>query len=133
MKPKFKSLILPLSLILAFVFSPYVSAQGLDTPGGYIAYPVQTINRASQFLFTEDLGTLVAKALPFVFIFSGLAMLVYLVLGGFQLMTSAGDPKAIKEAQGKITNALIGFFVIFAAYWLIQILQVVLHLSILSP
>lgn len=74
------------------------------------------------------IGKIISALFPYLFVLAGLGLLVYLILGGFQLMTSRGDPEAVKSAKGKITGALIGFLVIFIAFWLVQILQVVFGL-----
>ena len=80
---------------------------------------------------TGTIGDVFSAALPLVFVFAGLGLFIYLIYGGFHLMVSGGDPAGIQEAKGKITNALIGFFIIFCSYWLIQILEIVFHLKIL--
>lgn len=64
---------------------------------------------------------LISNLLPFVFGGAGIALLIYMVFGGFQLMLSKGDPKAIQSAQGKITNALIGFIIVVVAYSLVRL------------
>ena len=58
-------------------------------------------------------------------------MLVYLIMGGFQLLTSAGDQGQIKGAASKITWAIVGFIIIFSAYWIIQMVEYVFNLSVL--
>jgi len=77
------------------------------------------------------IGEIFSAALPMVFIFAGLGVFVYLIYGGFHLMISGGEPTAIQEAKGKITNAIIGFIIIFVSYWLIQIIEVVFGMTIL--
>jgi len=77
---------------------------------------------------TLDLGFILSSLLPYLFVFAGLALLVYLILGGFQLLTSRGDPKAVDSAKGKITSAVIGFLIIFVSYWLMQIVEVIFGL-----
>jgi hypothetical protein len=67
--------------------------------------------------------------LKYVFPIAGILMLVYLILGGFQLMVSRGEPKAIEGGKGKITNALLGFFIILVSYWLVSLLARVLGLD----
>ena len=44
-------------------------------------------------------------------------------------MLSGGDPKATESAKQKITNAVIGFVIIFVAYWLVQLLGMVLGIA----
>lgn len=66
------------------------------------------------------LGGIVSAVLPYLFVVAGLMLLFYLIWGGFGLMLSKGDPKAVEAAKGRITNAIIGFVIIFIAYWLVQ-------------
>jgi hypothetical protein len=79
-----------------------------------------------------DLGQLISQFLPYVFYISGFLLLIYLVLGGFQLMTSRGDPKAVSAAQAKITNALIGFVVILLSAGIVVILGTLLNVEVFS-
>jgi hypothetical protein len=82
----------------------------------------------------EDLklGEVVSGLLPYLFAGAGLLLLLYLLLGGFQLMTSAGDPKKMQEAKGKLTNAFVGFIIIFIAYWLVQIVGTILGIEAIT-
>lgn len=61
--------------------------------------------------------------LPFVFVIAGLVLFVMFFFGGFTIFVSAGNPEKTKQGQQMIVNALIGFAVIFAAYWIIELLQ----------
>ncbi|MFZ5365846.1 MAG: hypothetical protein ACOZBZ_00955 [Patescibacteria group bacterium] len=74
------------------------------------------------------IGDIVSALLPYILVLAGLGLLAYLILGGFQLMTSRGDPKAVESAKGKITGAVIGFLIIFTSFLLVQVLQVVFGL-----
>jgi hypothetical protein len=76
-----------------------------------------------------DIGSMVSALLPWIFGLAGIILLVMLIAGGFQLMMSAGDPKAAMSAKGKLTGALIGFLIIFCAYWITQIMENILGLS----
>ncbi|HJY98422.1 MAG TPA: hypothetical protein VJ227_01770 [Patescibacteria group bacterium] len=78
-------------------------------------------------------GELVGNMLPYVFGLAGITLLIYLILGGFQLMTSRGDPKAIQAAQGKITNAVIGFVIIIIAYFLVNLLGQIFNIEQFGP
>lgn len=72
----------------------------------------------------KDLGDAITKVLPLLFGLAGILLLIYLILGGFGIMTSRGDPKALEAARAKITYAIVGFILIFAAFWLVQILGI---------
>ncbi len=47
----------------------------------------------------------------------GLFLVLSIIIGGIQYMTSAGSPDAIKKAKGRIVNAVVGliFFIFLAA------------------
>jgi len=69
------------------------------------------------FVVGSTIGDILNRAIPLIFVISGMLLLVYLIFGGLQLMLSRGDPKAAGGAKVHITNALVGFIIIFIAYW----------------
>jgi len=71
--------------------------------------------------------------LPFIFVIAGLILFFMLIAGGFTIFTSIGNPEKIKKGTGMITSALIGFFIIFAAYWILQLLEYTFGLKLISP
>ncbi len=75
---------------------------------------------------TGSLGEIVSSLLKILFPIVGLLLLLYLLYGGYQYMLSRGDPKAIEAAKGVITNALVGFVIVFVAFWLVQLIGRVL-------
>lgn len=77
----------------------------------------------------EDLGKLINFLLPYLFGISGLILLLYLLWGGFSLMTSQGDAKGVEAAKTKITHAVIGFVIIFISYWLVQFFGLIFGVS----
>ena len=81
------------------------------------------------FVGFTTLGSLVSTFLPWIFTIAGMILLVYLIFGGLQLMMSGGDPKAAAGAKSQITNALVGFLIIFIAYWVVQLVGIILGLQ----
>jgi phosphate starvation-inducible membrane PsiE len=77
-----------------------------------------------------DLGSVVSKALPYVYVLAGLSMLVVLIMGGITLMTAAGNPGKSKQGYGMIQAGLVGFFIIFIAYFVVQLAEVILGVKI---
>jgi hypothetical protein len=77
-----------------------------------------------------DVASLVNTLLPYLFYGSGIALLIYLVFGGIQLMLSQGEPKAMEGAKNKITGAVIGFVIIFVAYWLVLLIGRILGIGV---
>ncbi len=72
------------------------------------------------------IGTIVNKLVPYIFAVAGILLLLYLIYGGYKYMLSRGDPKTIESAKSTITTALIGFVIIFVAFWIVQIVGRVL-------
>ncbi len=78
----------------------------------------------------QNIGNVISELTKnYVLLIAGLLLLIYLIVGGFQYLTSAGDPKKAQEAQSKITQALLGFFIVFGAFWIVQILANILGLE----
>jgi len=92
-------------------------------------------NAIPEFKFkgnSGSLGGIISALVPYVFTIAGLLLLLYLIIGGFGLLTSGGDPKKMQGAKGQITNALVGFLIIFVSYWLVQIIGSILGLEIIG-
>jgi len=70
--------------------------------------------------------------LTYIFAIAGLVLFIYLIIGGFGILTSAGSPDKMKAAQGKITSAIVGFVIIFVSFWLVRIIEIMLGVKILS-
>jgi len=80
----------------------------------------------------SSLGDIISALLPYIFVLAGLILFAFLIWAGFEFLTSAGDPEKVKAAQSKLTSAIIGFIIIFAAYWIAQILQIIFGVGILG-
>ena len=78
-----------------------------------------------------NIGDIVSDLLVYIFPIAGILVFIYLLSGGFSLIFALGNPEKIKKAQGQITNAIIGFLIIFAAYWIVQILEIILGVQLL--
>ena len=98
-----------------------------------IALDLKDINtRAGLGKAPEDVGGLITNVLPYAFGIAGFLLLIYMVSGGLQLMTSRGDPKAVASAQAKITSALIGFVIILLSAGLVVLLGRLLGVDVFS-
>lgn len=59
---------------------------------------------------------LIASLINGAILLSALAVLLYLILGGFQWLTSGGDKGNTERARNKITSALIGLLIVIASW-----------------
>ena len=89
-----------------------------------------SIGRARQF---STPGALITIILKNVFILAGVLLLVIIILGGVSYISGAGnnDPKKAAAAKQTITNAIIGFLIIFTSYWIIKIIETITGLKII--
>lgn len=78
----------------------------------------------------NSLGEIIANILPYAFGISGFLLLIYMVTGGLQIMTSQGDPKGIAAGQAKITSAVIGFVIVLVSAGLVTLIGNLLGISI---
>ncbi len=80
-------------------------------------------------LQVNSVGELVTKLIPYLLGFGGILLLLNLLYGGISMMLSRGEPKAYEGAKGRVTASLIGFIIVFAAYWIVQIVATMLKLD----
>lgn len=98
-------------------------------PGGLTLYdPLSEGKKPVNFV---NPGSAISVLLPYLFIIGGLILLVMLLLGGFEIMTSIGNEEKTKAGFERIKNALTGFLLLFGVFWLAQIAQVLFKIPIL--
>lgn len=81
----------------------------------------------------STLSDIVSAFVPYLFGIAGIILFFYFIWGGFGVMLAQGDPKAQASAHSRITTAIVGFVIIFIAYWLVQILGSVFGLQQFTP
>ena len=77
----------------------------------------------------KDIGAIISKLLPLLYSVAGLILLVMLLWGGFDLLFSGGDQAKMTSAKNRITAAIVGFILIFVAYWLTQLVSFIFGLK----
>jgi hypothetical protein len=102
-------------------------AQQLTLPGGgSIQGPIQ------QGVFDGGkltIGSILSRAIPFIFMIAGVGLLLMILASGFTLLTSAGDAKKMESGKQRLTNAIIGIIIIIGSFWLVQYVQTILGLE----
>lgn len=72
---------------------------------------------------------LINTLMPYLLTAAGIVLFLYLIFGGYTLMFSGGNPQKTEEGKNIITNALFGMVIIFASFWIVQIVAKVLGLE----
>lgn len=66
--------------------------------------------------FAKDLAQWINAVLSLVMVVAGLLVLVYLIWGAFDWLTSGGDKGKIDAARQKMTAAVVGIIIVSASY-----------------
>lgn len=67
------------------------------------------------------IGSIIGSIVGLFLILSFVATFLYMLLGGFDWITSGGDKAKLQSARDKITNALIGLIVVGASWAIMMI------------
>jgi len=114
---------------LSFTLS--VKAAPSPTPSGVVSSGLnsdvnQALDKATAFgnpFKYKDMGKLVSNGLSLGLTIASLLVLLYLLWGGIEWITSAGDKGKLENARNRITNAILGITIIaitFAIYLIIR-------------
>lgn len=77
-------------------------------------------------------GGIISEILRFAFPIAGIILFVMLILAGLKMLTGATNSKNIDEGKQMITTAVLGFIILFAAYWIAQLLEIIFGIKILG-
>ena len=103
----------------------HVFAQTLQLPG---TTPI-LVNGPAGFSAGNTLGEVLSRAIPLLLVFGGIGLLLMLILGGFQVLTGGSDPKNLESGKQRITYAIVGFIIIFTAFWMVQFIAIMFGLK----
>lgn len=82
----------------------------------------------------SSISPLISSLLKNSLTIASIIFLFLLIFGGILYISSAGsgDEKKSSQAKSALTSALIGFAVVFCAYFIIQIIEVITGVQILN-
>lgn len=69
----------------------------------------------------DSLGTVVNLLVDNLMVIAGLLLFVFVIAAGFSFLSS--DKKGKEQASDIAKGAVIGFIVMFSAYWIVQIIS----------
>lgn len=140
--PKFlKKSALYLSLILCYLSSPspvYAQTDTWENIGASLLGDTNRCYDANTGSFTYTVASLQGLECIFVNLFriilplAGIASFVILIIGGFQYLSSSGNPEQTKKAQSIITGAVIGLIATLGVWFIFRLLQTITGLDLLE-
>lgn len=69
-----------------------------------------------------NLGTFIGGAIRIFIIVAGIFLLIYMLWGAFDWITSGGEKEKLDKARNKITNAVIGMILVVVALALFSLI-----------
>lgn len=115
-KPSLVQVVQVSALVLTFVFalSPLALAQsGFQIPSGSQSGLPNNTTVSSFILSIINIALAVA----------GLVAVLFLIIGGFRYITSAGNEETAEQAKKIITNAIIGVVVIILSFVIVRVIS----------
>lgn len=67
-------------------------------------------------------GGILSASFPIIFSLAGLILFVMLIWGAMEIFLAASNPKLAEQGKKRITSAFIGFILLFASFWIGQII-----------
>lgn len=75
----------------------------------------------------DSIGTFLSTAIiPNVMVVANIILFIMIFASGFTVISSAGNPDKNKNAKATLTASVIGFVIIFAAYWIMEALGIIM-------
>jgi hypothetical protein len=93
------------------------------------------VGQSTASIVANDLNTpgkIISRALVFAFPIAGMILFLMIVWGGFEMLAGAAESKAQEAGKQRITAAVIGFLLLFASYWVAQLIQVLFKVQFLG-
>lgn len=79
-------------------------------------------------------GALVNVIVRNAFVLAGIICFLLLVFGGFTvIMGAGGDAKKLEQGKETLTGAAAGLLFIVTSYWIIQVIEKISGVKLLSP
>jgi hypothetical protein len=76
-------------------------------------------------------GDILTEIFKYLFPLAGIILFFFLIAGGFLYLISAGNEEQTKKASTMLTNAIVGFVILFVSFWLMKLLQFVFGFEVL--
>lgn len=82
----------------------------------------------------SGIGDFVSLFVRGAFVLAGIIILFFFIMAGIGMIAGAGgsDPQKMEQSKKTATSALIGFIVVFASYWIVQLIGQFTGINILG-
>jgi len=110
----FAAAVMPISETMAQATAPKDIQGGLTDVGG--AYPENVGSNST----AVDIPGMAKKIINWALYLAGMIAVIFVIIGGFLYMTSAGDAGQAGKGKTTLINAIIGLVIIVLSYVIVQ-------------
>ena len=71
------------------------------------------------------LGDVINIIVFMVYPLAGIVLLLFIILGGYDLLLSGGDKQKVESGQKRITAAITGFFLLIISYLVVRLIVLI--------
>lgn len=98
-------------------------------------FAVNLQDTSQTFQSFPSFGALVTIVVRNSFVLAGIISFLLLVFGGFSVIMAAGsgDTKELEKGQKTITYAILGLILVVTSYWIVQIIEKVSGVPLITP
>jgi hypothetical protein len=91
-------------------------------------------NSSENLSNTAGVSTYISNIITASISIAGIILLFLLIAGGIGIIAGAGksDPKTVETGKKAASSALIGFIVVFSAYWIVKLIESITGLVLIS-
>lgn len=79
----------------------------------------------------DSIASFINLLIPTIMISAGVILLFMIIISGFSILQSPGNPEALKKAQKLLTYSIVGFGIIVISYIIMRLINVILDLELL--
>ncbi|OGK14772.1 hypothetical protein A3H80_05200 [Candidatus Roizmanbacteria bacterium RIFCSPLOWO2_02_FULL_37_19] len=98
----------------------------------YLAQKFEISGTPIQGPLPDNISTIsdvIGIILSFLYPLAGILLFFMLVWGGYSFLMSGGQPEKIKSARGKMSTALIGFFLLIFSFLIVRFISSIFGLG----
>lgn len=124
MKPKLLKLVkyLPALIILAMPFAAFAAVAGGGVSGGLNASGLRSEFGLGGLNGATTLSELILGIIRYMLLFAGSIAVIFIIIGGYQYVTSGGNEEQAEKGRKTLVNAIIGIVVIVLAYVIVNVI-----------
>lgn len=122
MKQKIKKFLLPVSAVGSAILPMLASAQS-KVDQGLSDGRFQQYFGSAGLSSSASLTDLIFAIIRILLLLSGMIAVVFVIIGGYQYVTSAGNEESAEKGRKTVTNAIIGIIIIVLSYVIISVIS----------